>query len=183
MLLQKEKLVKNYNIKIWINIIPFNKFSSNGTSCLPKKWRLKSLLMEIYRQVLNTEGDQPWDFFGRNDIKAETPILWPPIAKCWLIRKDPNAGKDWGQEEKGTTEDEMVGWHHWLDRHEFEQALGVGDGQGSLTCWNPWGCKELDKNNWNDWLSLHTSIFSKILYELFCVKAYDLQRQKKVLIS
>ena len=76
--------------------------------------------------------NQPWDFFGRNDAKAETPILWPPHAKNGLIGKHPASGKDWGQEEMGTTEDEMVGWHQHLDGHEFEQALGVGDGQGSL---------------------------------------------------
>ena len=91
-----------------------------------------------------SEGDQPWDFFGRNDAKAETPVLWPPHAKSWLIGKDSDAGRDWGQEEKGTTEDEMAGWHHRLNGHEFEWTLGVGDGQGSLVCCNSWGRKELD---------------------------------------
>ena len=76
--------------------------------------------------------------------EAETSILWPPDAQNWLIGKDPDAGKDWRQEEKGTTENEMIGWHHWHDEHEFEQALGVGDGQGSLACCSPWGRKELD---------------------------------------
>ena len=80
--------------------------------------------------------DQSWVFFGRNDVKAETPVLWPPHAKSWLIRKDSDAGRDWGQEEKGTTEDEMAGWHHWLDGREFEWTLGVGDGQGGLACCN-----------------------------------------------
>ena len=79
---------------------------------------------------------------GRTDAKAETPILWPPHAKSCLIGKDSDAGRDWGQEEKGTTEDEMVGWHHRLHGHEFEQALGVGDGQGGLVCCSPWGRKE-----------------------------------------
>ena len=78
------------------------------------------------------------------DVEAETPILWPPDVKNWLIGKDPHAGKDWRQEEKGMTEDEMVGWHHWLDGHESEQAPGVGDGQGSLVCCSPWGHKESD---------------------------------------
>ena len=78
------------------------------------------------------KGNQSWIFIGRTDAEAETPILWPPDVKSWLIGKDPDAGKDWRQEEKGMTEDEMVGWHHWLNRHEFEQAPGVGDGQGSL---------------------------------------------------
>jgi len=71
-------------------------------------------------QPVHSEGDQPWDFFGRNDAKAETPVLWPPPAKSWLIGKDSDAGRDWGQEEKGTTEDEMAGWHHWLDGRESE---------------------------------------------------------------
>ena len=95
-------------------------------------------------QPVHPKGNQPWIFIVRTDADTETPILWPPDVKNWLIWKDPNAGKDWGQEEKGTTEDEMVGWHHWLDRHEFDQALGVGDGQGSLACCSPWGLKELD---------------------------------------
>ena len=91
-----------------------------------------------------SEGDQPWDFFGRNDAKAETPILWPPSnlhAKGWLNGKDSDAGRDWGQEEKGTTEDEMAGWHHWLDGRESEWTLGVGEEQGGLACCNSWGCK------------------------------------------
>ena len=79
-----------------------------------------------------SEGDQPWDFFGRNDAKAETPVLWPPHEKNWLIGKDSDAGRDWGQEEKGTAEDEMAGWHHWLDGRESGWTPGVGDGQGGL---------------------------------------------------
>ena len=88
---------------------------------------------------VNPKGNQPWIFIGKTDAKAETPILWPPDAKNWLIGKDPDAGKDWRQEKKGKTEDEMAGWHHQLDGHEFEQALGVGDGQGSLVCCRPQG--------------------------------------------
>ena len=83
-------------------------------------------------QLGHYKGDQPWDFFGRNDAKAETPVLWPPHEKSWLIGKDSDAGRDWGQEEKGMTEDEMAGWHHWLDRHECGWTPGVGDGQGGL---------------------------------------------------
>ena len=90
-------------------------------------------------QPVRSKGDQPWVFFGRNDAKAETPVLWPPYAKCWLIGKDSDAGRDWGQEEKGTTEDEMAGWHHWLDVCEFEWTLGDGDGQGGLACYDSWG--------------------------------------------
>ena len=72
-------------------------------------------------QQVHSEGDQPWDFFGRNDAKAETPVLWPPDAKSWLVGKDSDAGRDWGQEEKGTTEDEMAGWHHWLDGRDLSE--------------------------------------------------------------
>ena len=93
-------------------------------------------------------------FIGRTDVEAETPILWSPDVKNWLIWKDPDAGKDWRQEEKGTTEDEMVGWHHRLDGHEFGQTPGVGDGQGSLACCNPWGCKESDTTEWLNWTEL-----------------------------
>ena len=85
-------------------------------------------------QLVHPKGYQSWVFFGRTDAKAETPILWPPDAKSWLIGKDPDAGKDWGQEEKGTTEDKIVGWHHRLNGHEFGWTLGVGDGQGGLAC-------------------------------------------------
>ena len=88
--------------------------------------------------------DRPWVFFGRNDAKAETPVLWPPHAKSWLIGKDSDGGRDWGQEEKGTTEDEIAGWYHRLDGREFEWTPGAGDGQGGLACCNSWGRKELD---------------------------------------
>ena len=94
--------------------------------------------------LVHSEGDQPWDFFGRNAAKAETPVLWPPHAESWLIGKDSDAGRDWGQEEKGTTEDEMAGWHLWLDGHESEWTPGVGDGQGGLACCDSWGRKESD---------------------------------------
>ena len=93
-------------------------------------------------QTVNPKGNQSWIFIGRTD--AEAPILWPPYVKNWFIWKDPDAGKDWRQEKKGTTENEMVGWHHQLNGHEFEQALGVGDGQGSLACCSPWGLEESD---------------------------------------
>jgi len=92
-------------------------------------------------QPVNPKGNKPWIFIGRTDAEAETPILWPPDVKSWLIWKDPDAGKDWRREEKGTTEHEMVAWHHQLDGHEFKQALGVGDGQGSLVCCSPWDCR------------------------------------------
>ena len=89
------------------------------------------ITLTLFYRWNNSEGDQPWDFFGRNDAKAETPVLWPPHVKSWLIGKDFDAGRDWGQ-EKGTTEDEMAGWHHWLNGRESEWTPGVGDGQGGL---------------------------------------------------
>ena len=104
-------------------------------------------------QPVPPKGNQSWIFIGRTDVEAETPILWPPDAKNWLLGKDPDSGKDWRQ-EKGMTEDEMVGWHQWLNGHEFEQAPGVGDGQGSLACCSPWGFKELDMTKWMNWTDL-----------------------------
>ena len=99
-------------------------------------------------QPLHSEWDQSWDFFGRIDAKAETPVLWPPHAKSW------HTGRDWGQEEKGMTEDEMAGWHRQLDGHEFEWTLGVGDGQGGLACCNSWGRRESDTTEWLNWTEL-----------------------------
>ena len=95
-------------------------------------------------QPVNPKGNQSWIFIGRTDAVAEAPILWPPDVKNWLTGKDPDAEKDWRREEKGSTEDDIVGWHHRLNRHEFEQAPGVGDGQGSLAYCSAWGCKESD---------------------------------------
>ena len=121
--------------------------------------RLLSLLDCREIKPVNPKGSQSWIFIGRIDAKA--PIFWPPDAKNWLIEKDPGAGKDWRQEEKGMTEVEVVGWHHRLDGHEFEQALGVGDGQGSLECCSPRGRKESDTTEWLNWTELngHMSCF------------------------
>ena len=94
---------------------------------------------------------QSWVFTGRTDVEAETPTLWPPDVESGLIWKDPDAGKDWGQEEKGTTEDEMAGWHHRLDGHGFGWTLGVGAGQGGLSCCSSWGRKESDMTEWLNW--------------------------------
>ena len=102
-------------------------------------------------QPVHPKGDQSWIFIGRTDVEAETPILWPPDVKNWLIWKDTDAGKDWRQEEKDTTEFEIVGWHRWLNGHEFEQSSGVGDGQGSLVCCSPRGRKELDTTERPNW--------------------------------
>ena len=105
-------------------------------------------------QPVYSKGDQSWVFFGKNDAKAETPVLWPPDVKSWLIGKDPDAGKDWGQKEKGTTEDEMVGWHHRLNGHQFGWTPGVGDGQGGLECCGSWGHKESDTTERLSWTEL-----------------------------
>ena len=101
-------------------------------------------------QPAHPKGNQSWIFTGRTDTEAETPILWPPDVKNWLIWKDPDAGKDWRWEEKGMTEDEMVEWHHWLNGHEFEQALGVGDRQRGLGCCSPWGQSRTWLSDWTE---------------------------------
>ena len=126
----------------------------------PKNWCIWTVVLEKTLespldckeiQPVHSEGDQSWVFFGRNDAKAEIPGLWPPHAKNWLIGKDSDAGRDLGQEEKGTTEDEMAGWHHWLEGHESEWTPGVGDGQGGLACCDSWGWKELDMTERLNW--------------------------------
>ena len=128
-------------------------------SWAPKNWWFWTVVLEKTLgspldckeiQPIHSE-DQSWVFFGRTDAKAETPILWPPHAKSWLTGKDSDVGRDWGQEEKGMTEDEMAGWHHWLDGREFEWTPGVGDGQGGLACCDSWGHKESDTTEWLNW--------------------------------
>ena len=106
------------------------------------------------------KGNQPWIFIRRTDAEAETPILWLPNVKNWLIGKDPDAGKHWSQEEKSTAENEMVEWHHWLDRHEVEQSPGVGDGQGSLMWCSPLGYKELDTIEQLNWTEIYIVIYT-----------------------
>ena len=118
---------------------------------------LESLLDCKEIKSVNPKGKQSWIFIGRIYAEAETPIFWPPDGKNWLIGKDPDAGQYWRLEEKWMTEDEMVGWHHQLDGHEFEQALGVGDGQGSLACCSPWCWKESDTTGRLNWLPLWCS--------------------------
>ena len=105
-------------------------------------------------QPVHPKGDQSWVFIGGTDAVAETPIFWPPHAKSWLIGKDPDGGRDWGQEEKGMTEDEMAGWHHWLNEHEFGWTLEVGAGQGGLVCYDSQGRKELDTTERLNWTEL-----------------------------
>ena len=126
-------------VSIWENI---NSWESLGLQGVP----------------VHPKGDQSWVFFGRNDAKAENPVHWPPHEKSWLIGKDSDAGRDCGQEEKGTTEDEMAGWHHRLDGQEFEWNLGVGDGQEGLACCDSWGRKESDTTEWLNWTETNTWI-------------------------
>ena len=117
-------------------------------------WGVESPLYFKEINPVNRKGNQSWIFIGRTDAEAEATILWPPDAKNWLTGRDPDAGKNWGQEEKGTTEDEMVGWHHWLDGHGFGWTPGVGDGQGGLACCGSWGRKESDMTERLNWTEL-----------------------------
>ena len=134
----------------------------------PKNWCFWTVVLEKTSerplaskeiQLVHPKGIQSWIFIGRTDVEAEIPVLWPPDWKSWLIRKDPDAGKDWRWEEKGTTEDEIVGWHHQLNGLEFEWTSGVGDGQGGLACCSPWGCKELDKTERLNWTEIIQKCF------------------------
>ena len=134
-------------------------------SWAPKNWCFETVVLEKtlespldYKEIkpVHPKGNQSWIFIGRTHAKTEAPILWPPDVKNWLIGKDPNAGQDWRQEEKGMIEDKMVGWYHWLDGHEFEQAPGVGGGQGSLACCSPWGHKESDMTERLNWTEVTT---------------------------
>ena len=108
-------------------------------------------LLRVTWTAVHPKGNQPWTFIGRTDAEAETPILWPPDVKSRLTEKDPDAGKDWRQEEERVSEDEMAGWLHWCNGHELGQTLGDGEGQGGLECYSPWGCKELDTTEWLNW--------------------------------
>ena len=116
--------------------------------------------------TVHSKADQSWVFFGRTDAETETSILWSPRVKSWLIGKDPDVGRHWGQEEKGTTEDEMAGWHHQFSGHEFGWTSGVGDGQGGLACCDSWGCKESDTTerlNWTEWTTSLVALMVKCL--------------------
>ena len=130
-------------------------------SWAPKNWCFWTVVLEKTLesalnckeiQAVHSKGDQSWVFFGRTDAEAETPVVWPPHVKSWLIGNTLMLGGTGGQEEKGTTEDEMAGWHHWLNGHEFEWPLGVGDGQGGLVCYDSWVTKS---QTWlSDWTEL-----------------------------
>ena len=141
-------------------------------SWAPKNWCFWTVVLEKtlespldFREIqpVHPKGNQSCIFIGRTDAEVEAPILWPPDVKNWLLGKDPDAGKDWRQEEKGTTVDKMVGWPHWLNGHEFEQALGVGDGQGSLAFCSPQGCKESDMTEGLNWLT-HCESWWTLMY-------------------
>ena len=145
-------------------------------SWAPKNWYFWTVVLEKtlenpldckeIKQV-SPKGNQPWIFIGRTDAEAETWIFCPPDVKSWLIRKAPAAGKCWRQEEKGTTEDEMVGWHHWLNGHEFGWTLGVGDGQGGLVCWGTWGHEELDMTELLNWTEKSMNNFKEDIQLIF----------------
>ena len=136
-------------------------------------------------QPVHPKGDQSWVFIGRTASEAETPVLWPPDTKSWLLWTDPDAGKDWGQEEKGMTEDKMVGWHHRLNAHGFGWTLGVGDGQGGQVCCDSWGCKDSDMTEWLNWTDLLANSFthSKIFldYLLYTLHSFGYRRYTKIL--
>ena len=151
-MLTKDRSSQSYDISsshIWMWEL------DHKESWVPKNWCFWTMVLEktlessSHRKEVNPKGNQSWIFIGRTDAEAEAPILWPPDAKS--IEKDPDAGKDWGQEEKGVTEDEMFGWHHWLDGHEFEQAPGDGHGQGNLAFCCLWGHKESNTTEWLNW--------------------------------
>ena len=141
-------------------------------SWAPKNWCFWTVVLEKTLETLldckeiqpvHPKGNKSWIFIGRTDVEAETLIIWQPDVKKWLVGNDPDAGKDWRKEEKGTTEDQMVGWHHWLNGHEFEQALDVGNGHGRLVCCSLWGHKESDMTEWMNWLMLLVTLNLSVL--------------------
>ena len=143
----------------------------------------QTVFVSIYKEIqpVHPKGDQSWVFIGRTDAEAETPILWPPHVKSWLTGKDPDAGRDWGREEKGMTEDEMAGWHHRLYGHEFEWTLGVGDRQGDLVCCDSWGHEVLDMTERLNWTELNWSLKSKqnSHYCGFSIKFQEKKREQE----
>ena len=150
-------------------------------SWVPKNWCFWTVLLEKtlespldYKEIqpVHSEGDQPWVFTGRTDIEAETPILWAPDVKSWLIWKDPDAGKDWGQEEKGMTKDEMVGWHHQLNGHGFRWTLGVGDGQGGLAYCGSWALRV--RHDWATELNFYPYSYMVLFYGYWCAMILSL---------
>ena len=156
---------------------------------MPKYWCFWTVVLEkTLESPLDCKETQPvhpkenqfWIFIRRTSAETETPILWPSDAKNWLLRKDPDAGKDWRWEKKGTTEDEMVGWHHQLHEHEFEQALGVGDRQGSLVCCSTWGHKESDTTERLNWLTVRVVYMLKDEAEFLLTPGHIISWSKKL---
>ena len=158
-------------------------------SWAPKNWCFWTVVLEKTlespldckeMQPVHSKGDQSWVFIGRSDAEVETPVLWPPHAKSWLIGKDSDAGRDWGQEEKGMTEDEMAGWHHWIDGRESEWTPGVGDGQGGLACYDSWGSKESNMTErliWSDPSVLISNCMCFLCFSLLeCCRHLDEER-------
>ena len=143
-----------------VHRVPLRPKSASFCQYLTRK---NSCLAAREATPVHPKGNQSWVFLGRTDVEAETPILWPPDAKSWLIGKNSNAGKDWWQEEKGTTEDEMVGWHHRLNEHGFGWTLGVGDGQRGLACCSSWGRKESDTTERLNWTELKPQFLNEHL--------------------
>ena len=157
------------------------RFGCRSTIDLDQRWALKNwcfwtVMLEKTLEspldckkikLVNPKGNQPWIFTGKTNAEVKGQYFWPPDAKSRLVGKDPDGRKDWRQEGKGATEDEMVGWHHWLNGHEFEQTQGDSEVQGSLTCCSPWGCKEsntTEQLNWTDFISnLHNNLVIEIL--------------------
>ena len=147
-------------------------------SWVPKNWYFWTVVLEKTLespldckeiQPVHPKGDQSWVFIGRTDVEAETPILWPPNAKSWLIGKEPDAGRDWGQEEKGMTEDEMTEWHHQLDGHGSGWTPAVGDGQGGLACCGSWGRKESDMTERLNWTKASNPGLPRCRQILYCL--------------
>ena len=150
------------NSHIWMSELNYKKSWALKNWCfwtVELEKTLESALDCKEIQPVHPKGDQSWVFIGRTDVEAETPILWLPDEKNWLTRKDPDAGKEWRREEKGMTEDEMVGWHHQLDGHGFGWTPGVGDGQGGLVCCSSWGGKESNMTERLNWTELNWLTF------------------------
>ena len=152
-------------------------------SWAPKNWCFWTVVLEKTLespfnckeiQPVHPKGDQSWVFIGWPDVEAETPVFWPPDSESWLIWKDPDAGKDWGQDAKGMTEDEIVGWHYWHNGHGCGWTLGVGDGQGGLACCSSWACKDLDMTEQLKWTELNwINVICIYMYKVMHVYIFD----------
>ena len=178
LLLNFQESLKLVEVKVIVWTWPWMWELDYKESWAPKNWCFWTVVLEKTLegpldckeiQPVHPNADQSWVFFGRTDAETETPVLWPPHRKSWLIGKNPDAGRDWGQEEKGTTEDEMAGWHHWLNGHEFEETPRVGDGQGGLACFNSWGHKESDMTEQLNWTEMNWIFHCVYVYYSFLI--------------